>query len=367
MAHYTAWDAFFKFGYSPYSDETAEYTQKAIYGRKVIEGEDQNRLTYPFYSGLVHAPFTLMDYAAARALYMTLLQIALFIGVILTLNVVKWKPPIWLLAIILIWSLLYYPEARGVILGQFAIFGFVSLAACLYLLINNRDNLAGVILVLSTVKPTLVFLVVPFLLFWALMRRRWTFIISFGVVFGILFFGSFLILPTWMSEWLLRIFRYSEYTVGQSPIWLLTHVAVPWLGRAGELIIVALLVMGMLWSWWMAYRPGGENWFLWSLSITLVVSNIIVPRSATTNYVMMLIPILWVYAALDRTKPWGRSVLLVLMLVSFLGLWWLHYATVVGNQEQPIMFIPAPIVLGIVLLWGFRWLMDDVNVSQLVY
>jgi hypothetical protein len=80
---------------------------------------------------------------------------------------------------------------------------------------------------------------------------------------------------------------------------------------------------------------------------------------------MMLVPILWVFAALDRTPGWGRPVLLAAMAISFVGMWWLHYATVIGNQEQPIMFIPAPLALGLVLVLGYRWLMRDARRNDL--
>lgn len=365
MAHYTAWEAFLKHGHSPYSDEAALYTQNAIYGRAAMAGEDQNRLTYPFYSGLVHAPFILVDYALSRAIYMTLLQIALFVGVVMVLDLVKWHPSIWLLGIVLVWALIYYPQARGIILGQFAIFGFFSLAASLFFLKRRQDILAGAILVLSTVKPTLVFLVVPFLIAWAFVRRRRNFIWGFAVILAVLMLGSFVVLPSWLGEWVARMMRYSGYTIGQSPVWLLTHVLLPGLGNTGEIVITGLLLIVMLWTWWLAFRPNGETRFIWSLGITLVVSNLIVPRSATTNYVMMLVPTLWVFAALERTPVWGKPVLLVGMLVSFVGLWWLHYATVVGNQEQPILFIPSPLALGLVLLLGYRWLMNDARQNDL--
>ena len=255
--------------------------------------------------------------------------------------------------------MMYYPHARGVILGQFAIFGFFSLAACIFCLKKEKDKLAGVILVLSTAKPTLVFLAVPFLMLWAIARRRWAFLWSFLILLGLLMLASFIILPTWMGEWIERIFLYTGYTVGQSPVWLFTHSAIPALGLTGELIIIGLLLGLMLWSWWMTFRSKGESWFYWSLGVTLVVSNLIVPRSATTNYVTMLIPLLWVFAVLDRTPGWGRIALVATLIISALGLWWLHYATVIGNQEQPIMFIPAPLVLLLTLTIGYQWLLRD--------
>jgi hypothetical protein len=260
---------------------------------------------------------------------------------------------------LLVWSLLFYPTARGVILGQFAIFGFFSLAAALYFLKRGRDGLAGALLVISTIKPTLVFLVVPFLLLWALFQRRWRFVAGFLGPLLVLTLAGMLVYPAWVSDWLYRITRYSEYTVGQSPVWLLSHNAIPALGQSGERIISLLLAVGMFFSWWLALRAGDRKWFFWSLGLTLVVSNMVVPRSATTNYVLMLAPTFWIFAALDRSLKWGKPLLLVTLLVSFVSLWWLHYGTVIGNQEQPVMFIPYPVTLGLILLVGCRWLLKD--------
>ena len=168
-----------------------------------------------------------------------------------------------------------------------------------------------------------------------------------------------------MGEWTERMFLYTGYTVGQSPVWLFTHSAVPSFGLVGEVVIIGLLLFFMLWAWWMTFKSNGETWFYWSFGVTLVVSNLVVPRSATTNYVTMLIPILWVFAALDRTPGWGRITLVAMLVSSAVGLWWLHYSTVVGNQEQPIMFIPAPLVLGLILTIGYQWLLKDAKQNLL--
>ncbi len=361
MAHYTAWEAFLKEGLNPYSDEAALYTQQAIRGRPALPGEDQNRLTYPFYSIVVHAPFILLDYAVARALYMTLLQGALVAGVALCLRLLRWRPAPWLLVGVLAWSLLHYPEARGIILGQFAIFGFAALVGTLYLLSRGHDAAAGALLVLTTIKLPLVFLVIPFLLAWALAQRRWRFLAGFGGVLAAAVVGSLLVLPTWMGDWLFRVRDYSSYTAGQSPLWLLAHQALPWLGSWGEWLLIGGLLLSMGWSWRRALPVNDvrQGEWQWALGLTLVVSNLIVPRSATTNYAILLPPTLWVFAALDRRMRHGRWLLLGLLALTLVGNWWLHLSTVVGNQEQPILFIPWPVGLLLVLVLARRWLLDD--------
>jgi hypothetical protein len=178
--------------------------------------------------------------------------------------------------------------------------------------------------------------------------------------------ASWLLLPTWLTDWLNRVAQYSQYTVGQSPIWLLTHQAFPALGTPVESLIVAALLASMLWAWWRTIRTRNDGEFYWALSWTLLVSNLIVPRSATTNYVMLLILTIWIFAALDRQATWGKPVILASMLASCIGLWWLHAATVVGNQEQPIMFIPMLVVLGLILVLGRSWLLRDAALARII-
>src|SRR3972149_2319551 len=244
----------------------------------------------------------------ARALYMTLLQVALIAGVLLTVRTIGWRLPFGLLAVMLVWVLLDYPQARGIILGQFAIFGFLSVAAALYLLRRGHNGWAGVVLVLATVKPTLVFLVIPFFMIWAVWRRRWRFVMGFGAMLMTAMLISWLILPTWLTDWQNNVERYSDYTVGQSPVWLLTHAALPGLGQTGETIIAALLIGAMLIAWWLAFKLSGDDRLPWALGVTLVVSDLIVSRSATTNYALLLLPTFWLFAQIDRARRWGRAV-----------------------------------------------------------
>jgi hypothetical protein len=361
LAHYSVWDLYINEGVNPYSDEAALYTQELIRGRPAEPGEDQNRLTYPFYSILIHGPFTFIDYSLARAIYMTVLQIAIAIGVVLTLQLLTWNLPTWMIGLLLPWAILHYPESRGIILGQFASIGFLSLAGSLYLLRKKRDLWAGTILVVATMKPTLIFLVIPFLLLWAVVQRRWRFISSFFGTLIVLILISAILLPSWISDWLTRIVAYSDYTVGQSPIWLLSHEYLPWLGDVGEIVISAAVILGLLYVWWWHFRRSEDRSFFWVLGITLLASNILVPRSATTNYVVLLIPILGIFAAIERNIRDGRVLVLIIMAVGLIGHWWLHFATVAGNQEQPVLFLPIPISLGVGLIFGKSIMIEDSN------
>jgi len=359
LSRYVVFKAYFQDGLDPYSDQASELTNQIIYGHQPLPGEDENHLPYPFYSILLFGPFSFFPYALARALWMTLLQAAVLIGVLLSMYYLRWRPALGLMAIVFIWSLLDYIQARAILLGQVSIWGFLSLAAMLFLLKLKKDFLAGAVMVLSTVKPTLVFLLVPFLLLWAISRQRWAFLKGFLIVFLVVLVGSFLALPSWFAGFIYRVFHYSDYTVGQSPVWLLTHIAFPSLGGVAEIILSLSLVALMLLCWWRAFQPGNDHEFLWTIGVTLLVSNLIVPRSATTNYVMFLPIVLWFFAALSRSWKWSSPFIVGIMLISILGLWWLHLSTVVGDQEQAIMFLPTLLAIGLLLIAGRRWLLVD--------
>ena len=80
-------------GISPYSEETALRIQTMAYGRPAQAGEHELRVAYPLYSVLMFLPFALFkDYILARALWMTVLEIALVLLSVVSVRLVDWKP-----------------------------------------------------------------------------------------------------------------------------------------------------------------------------------------------------------------------------------------------------------------------------------
>jgi hypothetical protein len=124
----------------------------------------------------------------------------------------------------------------------------------------------------------------------------------------------------------------------------------PALGQTGEVLLTALLVGLMFVAWWQAFKTPQEDPFYWTIGVTLIVSDLVVARSATTNYVLLLLPTIWLFAKLEQQHHWGRAVIVGYLLITVFGEWWLHTATVVGNQEQAVMFLPLPLALGAALL-----------------
>jgi len=365
FSRYIAWRAWLLEGRNPYSDEVTTRIQILIDGRPARPGEDENALIYPWYAVLVQWPFVFMPWSWARAVYIVVCQVLIIAGLGFTARLLEWRlsPP--QLALTAVWAVLFYPEGRGIILGQIVITQYFLAVLALWLMRQRRDGWAGICLALTTVRPPPIFMFIPFVLAWALARRRPALAWSFGLTLAALGLAGFLVLPHWLTDWLYRVGRYPNYTVGESPVWLLTHTALP-LGDGWTWALSLICAGVMLAAWVYALRQPDSAAFHWALGVTLVVSDLIVPRSATTNYIFLLFPTYLIFAATMRRWPrGGAAVVYAVQLAGLVGLWWLFAATVRGDQEQAIMYLPQPIVIGLVLGLGARWLIRDNRLAGL--
>ena len=306
-----------------------------------------------------------LDYAWASAIWLTVIQVSLIAATMLTLTMYPWKQPPWLLALTILWSLLCYHSARTIFLGQFAGVVYLFIILCLWALHTQHDIGAGVVLALTTLKPQMAFLLIPGLLLWALFNRRWRFVIASAVTMGILLLLSFALEPTWLADFLKQLAQYPAYTAIGSPIWVVTHHYLPFLGRPVEIMLSLLATGWLLYAWGYAFRPNQTaGAFHWAVGVTLVVTNLVALRTATTNYVMMY-PVLFLGLKLLAGRiPHGLGYVALFYAVSFVGLWALFFVTVDGQFEHPIIYLPLPFGLTALLLLG-RSALEEAAVTPL--
>jgi hypothetical protein len=95
---------------------------------------------------------------------------------------------------------------------------------------------------------------------------------------------------------------------------------------------------------------------LWTTSLTLVITHFVAPRTATTHFVPLMLP-LFMSFTLMRGTPHSSVRMAVILAVLLVGTWWLFLATVLGNQESAITYLTIPIALLVLLPWmRSRWL-----------
>jgi len=343
-------------GISPYDEQVSLATQNMIYGHpaNVAQGEDKNHFVYPLYSMLFFAPFGPLEYPVARALWMSLTVVCLFLLAITSIRLADWQVSPLKLVILIIFSIFWYHSVRTVIIGQFAGINALLVTLALLLVMRKQDFAAGLLLALSTSKPQMVFLILPFVFLWALSMRRRDIIGGMLIGLAMLIVGSIVLLPDWPLQWLRQLFDYPSYTsrIG-SPLSVIADYT-PGIGRQVSTFLHIITLGYLVIEWVLALRKDAR-WFRWTALLTIVITNLVAYRTATTNFMMML-PVLFLVFSLweARWRIGGRIAVWTSLIILGVGSWALFLSTVQGNEEQAVMYLPFPLFC-LVGLWWVRW------------
>jgi hypothetical protein len=337
-------------GKDPYSEQVTLEIQNAMYGRPAREDEDQVAFAYPLYVSLLILPYSLLPYPLAQAFWISTLVLTLLATLLLILRTLGWVLPPPQLAGIALWAVLFYPSARSLVLGQLSIFVLALLALSLWAMQRGRPFLAGCALALSTIKPQMVFLVVPFMLLSAPRGKRHRTLGGFVAAMASLLAVTSIVLPTWIPSFLAGLTSYESYTSiyreGRSPLGVLLTYLFP---SVADSILVPAISIGVLTALvcvWIVPLKRPDIWWH-AFTLTIILSLILPAQTGTTNQVLLLLPIVYLLARWSA----GRAMRLLLSLTLLVVPWALFILTFfVRSGEHAIMSIVLPLFT-LVLLW----------------
>ena len=347
-------------GTNPFDRSVAEMAQKTMFGRLTTPADkDQAYFAYPLYTLYLFWPLSLIPYAWAQAIWMTLLQLLLLGSTALAIRLAQWQPPRWLFWLTVLWGILLYNGARAIILGQFSIVVNLFLLLALWAIERRRDVWAGLCLALTTIKPQIVFLVLAFLLLWALVERRWRLLGSFAISLLILVGSSMLLVPSWPLDFVRNAVAYTDYVAFGTPLENLLHYLLP-VEIAAPLTVVlsVVLFLALLPGWWQALRQssgqalrGQSGGYTWAVLSALIVGSLITFRSATANQVVLYLPLFFFFRRLSGHRAAGVA---ALVEVGLAILMWSAFAiTLEGNWEHVMMHGLLPTLM--LLLYVADW------------
>ncbi|MEJ5201367.1 MAG: glycosyltransferase family 87 protein [Anaerolineales bacterium] len=344
-------------GLSPYSDETALEIQKMAYGRPVRAGEDEMRMAYPLYSIVLFLPYALIgDFSLARALWMTTLEVAIILLSLLSIHLTTWRPSLPMLTSFLIFSLFWYHGLRPLINGNAVALVALCIVGAFWAIRKGADELAGVLLAFSTIKPQLALLPIVFISLYALWQRRWRLVFWLIGTIILLSLGAALLLPDWILQNLREVLRYPLYTP-PGTLQAALRIWFPLFGNRLGWAITGILTLMLLFEWRLAFRAEFRH-FLWTACLTLTISQWIGIQTDPGNFIVLMPALVLVFAVWEeRWKRAGRLFAIVTILLIFLGIWSLFLATVEYGyqpQQSPAMFLPLPGFLLLALYW-VRW------------
>jgi hypothetical protein len=150
-------------------------------------------------------------------------------------------------------------------------------------------------------------------------------------------------LPAWPLAWLEAMDRYTGYTIYEAPLAVLINSPL----LAG--FVALLLLAWALGRWWVARHDTRAR--DWALSVLLVASALLAPRTSHVNQFVLLAPLFLVFSRLGRP-----GLIAAVELVLLAGLWALDQFLAPSGLEHMVWqhrFIGPilPVGLFLALLW----------------
>ncbi|OGW12571.1 MAG: hypothetical protein A3G93_00340 [Nitrospinae bacterium RIFCSPLOWO2_12_FULL_45_22] len=104
----------------------------------------------------------------------------------------------------LVWAvtIIFYPTLLIIWLGQMTWLTLLGISGFLYFYKEERDYLCGIFLVLMTIKPNLMLILFPIILFLIIYQRRYKIFLSSGVLFLLLIAILTAYFPSWLQDYL---------------------------------------------------------------------------------------------------------------------------------------------------------------------
>jgi hypothetical protein len=349
---------FLQYGDNPYDEPATQRAQLLHYGRLAKEGEDPLWLDVPFPAELFYFPFALVtDYALARGLWMTLLEVALAFTALLSLAITSWKPGRALLAVFVLFGALWLHAWLPLLSGSTAVLTTLCMVGGLLALRTERDEMAGALLLLSAFQPLANGVFTLFVLWWVLYHRRWRVLWGALMLLGLMLVAAFIFLPSWFLPSLRALL--AEYRYG--PLFTPGTVFAGWWPAIGEKlggVLTAILAI-VLFLEWRAARGKDYRHFLWTACLTLAITPLVGVPAHPGLYAALILP-LTLYLSIvaerwTRQRRWNLAGILLVLI--FAGSWAVVYGLAALASFAPLRFVlifalPSFLLIG---LYWVRW------------
>jgi hypothetical protein len=221
-------------------------------------------------------------------------------------------------------------------LGQISSIILISLILFIFLIERRRDTLAGVVLLMTTIKPHLTYLVLLVILIWIIRNRRWKVSISLAVAGILSTLITWIINPTWILDYVdtlnsLPYNNLSTSTLGS----FMSDVFGIQIFRYTFLLILPL-----------AYplaKAAEKIGFLTSFNLALLISIPLSPYGFVFDHVLLLPALTQIFYYLSTTaSPKGAQLMVTggLVAVYLINIW-------IAGQDEVLssLFFWVPLAL----------------------
>lgn len=202
-------------GGNPYSDETTRKIQAAYYGRPLTPTDlriaNKMAFAYPAHTLVLLSFIAPLPWMTVRTAFLILLPLLTAASVPLWLWTASIRVGPGRLALLMILAVESWPSMWGIHQIQPTLLVAALVAAGCFLLTRGNGVAAGTLLAMATIKPQLAGVLIVWLLLWAVLRRRWSFLLSFLVTFSVLMAAATWLVPGWLPSWRAAMADYAGY------------------------------------------------------------------------------------------------------------------------------------------------------------
>jgi len=294
-------------GGNPYSDATTSQIQSAYYGRPLrpAEARQVNKMAfaYPAHTLVLFAACAPFSWPLVRAALLILLPLLIVFTVFLWLRIAGIQLSRRRTALVLTLTMASWPVLWGIHQIQPTLIVAALVAAGCYFVQRGSFINAGFVFAVATIKPQLVVPLIVWLILWTLLRREWTFIVSFTIALSVMLAGATHLAPGWLTSWRAATADYAVYRHLKLELAFL-------FGRWPALLLCAVIACGAVVALWRGRRcaPDSREFAsMCALALATTVCCLPTELAMTYNYVLLL-PACFILIFSEPQSAFGASV-----------------------------------------------------------
>jgi len=344
-------------GISPYDPQVIEIAENAVLESGYLaEIPDQVTFLHPVINLFFYLPFSLLPYTISRAVWTTILIIAIgFVGMLgIRISGLKLSRLEKIASVLLI--LFWLPGIFSILMGNLTPIVVLLVLAGILMILTGHDTGAGLVLSLTFGSMPTTGLITALILIWSASRKRWSTVIAYlaGVLFLIII--SILLLPTWPQEWLrVLLTTYQDWSWLKTPL-LEMALLLPGITRFLSIflhitfgiyfIVLVITVLGKL-----------PRVFVWKAFMVMILAFLFNVQ-ASIHHLFLCVPAIFLIFryGYERWGLWGRILSWLLLGTIAIGPWLLIRNTIqfLSAPSIPIFTLLLPLVMLGGMIW-IRW------------
>jgi len=352
-------------GISPYSPTAVASYNEAANLLKIVPSSQNYHFTAPLYALFLYFPFAIFtNFTIARAIWMTLLEVAAVISGLVCFEILDWVPNKKIKYLLLVFSIISFFTIINIQNGTDLIIVNYCFLLGIFFLVKEKYELSGIIFTLIVLNYQIY--LIPFfgICIYVFRKKAWTFYIWFLLITLLLGVVSALFVTDWPFQ------NLREILINQnlSALQLSGEVLKSWIPGFNPVIGNSISILLFIWLIYELMRKNitSQN-YLWKLCFMITLSEMIIIQNNIYGLLLQYFVFIYIfYQWIKRDKKIGTifSILTsATFSIIFLILGYFTKALQFTNS-YPFFFYISPLVFLLVNLYWIRgWVVKNISLD----